>query len=95
MDNYNTITAPNPQPPKNQGSIVGYSQNTDAGFGPIRPNIIPTLNPAELGTNRTFFIQENDTLIIDDGLKFTGKEVRLCLKFLLEQVRQEYPEEFI
>ena len=39
---------------------------------------------------------EEDTVIkIGDNFNITGRELKTCLKFLLEQATQAYPEEFI
>lgn len=39
---------------------------------------------------------EEDTVIrIGDSFNITGRELKTCLQFLLEQATQAYPEEFI
>ena len=44
--------------------------------------------------DQTVSVQDDTKIKVGDTI-YTGKEIRLSLKYLSEKIREEYPEEFI
>jgi hypothetical protein len=50
---------------------------------------------ATIPTTRCYTVHERDIVRIGNDFDITGKELKICLRMLLKQVKAEAPEDFV
>jgi hypothetical protein len=70
---------------------VGYDYLQDVTIIGGNTNLIDT----PLSTDIKFADEDNICISVGEDFTMTGKELKVCMKMLLEQAKKEMPEEFI